>query len=38
MKSSGSMIGGRLLPQYYAVYARYLVRFVQAYTAEGIPK
>jgi glucosylceramidase len=37
MKSSGSMIGGRLLPQYYAVYARYLVRFVQAYTAEGIP-
>lgn len=37
MKSSGSMIGGRLLPQYYEPYARYLVRFVQAYEAEGIP-
>jgi O-glycosyl hydrolase len=31
MKSSGSMIGGKLLPQYYEPYARYLVRFVQAY-------
>jgi glucosylceramidase len=37
MKSSGSMIGGRLLPQYYETYARYFVRFVQAYEAEGVP-
>ena len=37
MKSSGSMIGGRLLPQYYEPYARYLVSFVQAYEAEGVP-
>ncbi|MBZ5585594.1 MAG: glycosyl hydrolase [Acidobacteriia bacterium] len=37
MKSSGSMIGGHLLPQYYGPYARYLVRFVQAYEAEGVP-
>jgi glucosylceramidase len=37
MKSSGSMIGGRLLPQYYEAYAAYLVRFVQAYEAEGVP-
>jgi glucosylceramidase len=37
MKDSGQMCGGRLLPQYYAAYARYLARFVQAYEAEGIP-
>jgi O-glycosyl hydrolase len=37
MKSSGSMIGGHLLPEYYESYARYLVRFVQEYKAEGIP-
>ena len=37
MKTSGSMIGGSLLPQYYEPYARYLVRFVQAYEAEGVP-
>jgi glucosylceramidase len=37
MKSSGSMVGGRLLPQYYEAYAQYLVRFVQAYEAEGVP-
>jgi len=37
MKTSGSMIGGSLLPQYNEPYARYLVRFVQAYEAEGVP-
>ncbi len=37
MKSSGSMIGGRLLPKYYEIYAAYLVRFVQAYEAAGVP-
>ena len=37
MKNSGSMCGGRLLPEHYAVYAQYLVRFITAYEAEGIP-
>lgn len=37
MKSSGQMCSGRLLPQYYGAFAQYLVRFVQAYDAEGIP-
>ncbi len=37
MTSTGDMIGGRLLPEYYGVYARYFVRFVKAYEAEGIP-
>ncbi len=37
MKTSGSMIGGSLLPEAYAPLANYFVRFVQAYEAEGIP-
>ena len=37
MKSSGSLIGGRLLPQWYGAYAQYFVRFIQAYQAAGIP-
>ncbi len=37
MKSTGTMIGGHLLPQHYATYAEYFVRFIQAYEAEGIP-
>ena len=37
MKDNGSMLAGSLLPAFYDVYARYLVRFVQAYEAEGIP-
>ncbi len=37
MKSTGDMIGGHLLPKYYEAYARYFVRFIQAYEAEGIP-
>ena len=37
MKSSGTMIGGRLLPEHYAAYAAYFVKFVQAYEREGIP-
>jgi glucosylceramidase len=37
MKSTGSMIGGHLLPRWYAVYAEYFVKFVQAYEREGIP-
>ena len=37
MKSTDDLIGGHLLPQYYGVYARYFVKFIQAYAAEGIP-
>lgn len=37
MKTSGSMIGGTLKPDAYPVYARYLVRWVQAYAAAGVP-
>ncbi|WP_231956935.1 MULTISPECIES: discoidin domain-containing protein [unclassified Actinoplanes] len=39
MKTGGSLIGGRLRddPRIYDAYARYLVRFVQAYAAAGVP-
>ena len=37
MKSTGTMVGGHLLPQWYAAYAQYFVRFIQAYEAAGIP-
>jgi glucosylceramidase len=37
MKTSKSMVHGRLLPQYYAAFAGYLARFVDAFEAEGIP-
>lgn len=37
MKSSGSMIGGHLLPEFYPTYADYFVKFVLAYEREGIP-
>ncbi len=37
MKSTGTMIGGQLLPQHAAAYAEYFVRFIRAYAAEGIP-
>jgi glucosylceramidase len=37
MKTSGSMIGGTLLPSSFAPLARYFARFVQAYEAAGIP-
>jgi glucosylceramidase len=37
MKSSGSMIGGSLLPSMYAPFARYFVKYIQAYQAAGIP-
>jgi glucosylceramidase len=38
MKTSGSLIGGRLIdsPAIYASYARYLLKFVQAYRAQGV--
>jgi glucosylceramidase len=37
MKSSGTMIGGRLLPEHFPAYAAYFVKFVQAYEREGVP-
>lgn len=37
MKSTGKMEGGTLLREHYDVYARYLLKFVQAYEAEGVP-
>ncbi|HEX2043266.1 MAG TPA: glycoside hydrolase family 30 beta sandwich domain-containing protein [Acidimicrobiales bacterium] len=37
MKSSRSLIGGTLAPEAYGTYARYFVRFVEAYAARGIP-
>jgi glucosylceramidase len=39
MKTTGSLVGGRLIddPRIYASYALYLVKFVQAYRAAGVP-
>jgi glucosylceramidase len=39
MKTGDSLVGGRLKddPAVYNAYARYLVKFVQAYTAAGVP-
>ena len=38
MKDSGNMLqGGKLLPQYAAAWAKYYVKFLDAYQAEGIP-
>jgi glucosylceramidase len=38
MKTNNSLVGGRLIdsPAIYQAYARYLVKFVQAYRAEGV--
>ena len=37
MKTSGSMIKGKLKPEFYPALAAYFVRFVQAYGAHGLP-
>ncbi|MGL4512477.1 MAG: glycoside hydrolase family 30 beta sandwich domain-containing protein [Lacipirellulaceae bacterium] len=37
MKTNNSVIGGSLRPEYYASYATYLRKFVEAYAAEGLP-
>ena len=37
MKSSGSMIGGSLNTADYQYFANYLVKFIQAYNAAGVP-
>lgn len=36
MKTSGSMVGGKLKPEYFDEYATYLVKYIQAYESEGI--
>ncbi len=36
MKDNGNSMGGSLQPQYYDVYARYFVKYIQAMKAKGI--
>lgn len=36
MKDNGSSIGGSLLPQYYSVYAKYFIKYIQQMQAQGI--
>ena len=36
MKDNGSTVGGSLKPEYYSVYAQYLVKYIQQMKAEGI--
>ncbi len=36
MKDNNSTIGGALLPQYYSVYAKYFVKYIQAMKANNI--
>jgi glucosylceramidase len=36
MKTNNSSIGGSLKPQYYAAYAKYFVKYIQAMKKEGI--
>jgi glucosylceramidase len=37
MKSTGSMVGGSLMPSSYTAFANYLVKYLQAYEAAGVP-
>lgn len=37
MKTNGRMTAGELKPEFYDAFSRYLVKFVQAYRAEGVP-
>jgi O-glycosyl hydrolase len=37
MKTSGSMIGGTLKPEYSAALANYFLKYVQAYRKAGVP-
>jgi glucosylceramidase len=36
MKANGSMLGGSMRKRYFASYAQYFVKFLQAYAAEGV--
>ncbi len=37
MKSNKNSVGGSLIPEYYDVYSRYLVRYITEMKSEGIP-
>lgn len=37
MKTTDSLIKGKLRPDYYDVFARYMVAYTKAYAAEGVP-
>jgi len=37
MKAGGSMLGGSMQKRYFAAYAQYFVRFLEAYRSEGVP-
>jgi glucosylceramidase len=37
MKANGSMLGGSMRNKYFASYAQYFLKFLQAYAAEGVP-
>ncbi|HYM76767.1 MAG TPA: glycoside hydrolase family 30 beta sandwich domain-containing protein [Candidatus Dormibacteraeota bacterium] len=37
MKAGGSMLGGSMRQRYFAPYAQYFVKFLQAYATEGVP-
>lgn len=37
MKDNGHLVQGRLLPQYYDAFSRYLLRYVDAMAVEGVP-
>ena len=36
MKDNGNIAGGSLLREYYGVYARYFVKYIQAFQKEGV--
>ena len=37
MKTSGKLGTGRVKPEFYPAFARYLLKFIRAYEAEGVP-
>jgi glucosylceramidase len=37
MKAGNSLLGGSMHKQYFPAYARYFVKFIQGYKAEGVP-
>lgn len=37
MKTSGSMIGGQLIEDYYETYAQYFVKYIEGYAKHGLP-
>ncbi len=37
MKFNGSMLGGSMRKKYFGTYAKYLAKFLQAYSGEGVP-